>query len=234
VKEIFAKIKGLFIIIEFVITVITTIALLYLFPKKGHKIRQTWAKMQTYIMGFKIKVIGEPDLDAKLLLMNHQSVVDIIALEAIYPKDECWVAKKEIGEIPIFGHILRAPKMIAIDRKDKRSMVKIIKTSKERINEGRVISMFPEGTRGKGDKLLKFQNGAKILAEKLNLKVQPIVIVNSRYIFDSKKITAHSGQMSVIYLDSINPKDDENWFEKMKEEMSKRLKDELANYTSNR
>ena len=166
--------------------------------------------------------------------MNHQSVVDIIVLEMIYPKDECWVAKKEIGDIPIFGHILKAPKMIAIDRNDRRSMVKIIKTSKERIKEGRVISMFPEGTRSDGTKLLKFQSGAKVLAEKLNLKVQPIVIVNTRYIFDSKKITAHKGQISVIYLDSIEPKSDENWFENMKIQMEKRLKDELANYTSNR
>lgn len=229
-----AKIKGFFLIIEFVITILIVIVFLYLFPKKSHKIRQTWAKMQTYIMGFRIKQIGTPDCEAKLLLMNHQSVVDIIALEAIYPKDECWVAKKEIGDIPIFGHILKAPKMIAIDRNDKRSMVKIIKTSKERIKEGRVISMFPEGTRSDGTKLLKFQSGAKILAEKLNLKVQPIVIVNSRYIFDSKKLTANAGEMSVIYLDSINPKDDKNWFENMKKEMQKRLEDELANYTGNR
>jgi 1-acyl-sn-glycerol-3-phosphate acyltransferase len=229
-----AKIRGVFLIIEFAITLLVTILFLYLFPKKSHKIRQTWAKLQSFLMGFKVKQIGKPDSEAKLLLMNHQSVVDIIVLEMIYPKDECWVAKKEIGDIPIFGHILKAPKMIAIDRNDRRSMVKIIKTSKERIKEGRVISMFPEGTRSDGTKLLKFQSGAKVLAEKLNLKVQPIVIVNTRYIFDSKKITAHKGQISVIYLDSIEPKSDENWFENMKIQMEKRLKDELANYTSNR
>ncbi len=49
-----AKIKGLLLIIEFVITILTTIVLLYIFKNKQHKIRKSWAIMQTYIMGFNI------------------------------------------------------------------------------------------------------------------------------------------------------------------------------------
>jgi 1-acyl-sn-glycerol-3-phosphate acyltransferase len=124
--------------------------------------------------------------------------------------------------------------MIAIDRKDKRSIIKIIKYTKQRISEGRVVAMFPEGTRGDGKSLLEFQSGAKILAEKLNLKVQPVVMVNTKHIFDSQKLTAHSGDISIVYLDSIDPKEDENWFTKMKEDMQGKLDDELANYTSHR
>ena len=229
-----AKIKGIFIVIEFVITILILIIFLYTFKDKRHKIRKIWANMQTYIMGFNIIEKGKPDTEAKLILVNHQSAVDIIALEAIYPKDQCWVAKKELQQIPLFGHIITAPEMIAIDRKDKRSIIKIIKLTKQRVSEGRVVAMFPEGTRGDGTCLLEFQNGAKILAEKLNLKVQPVVIVNTKHIFDSKKLTAHSGNISIIYLNSINPKEDENWFETMKENMQKRLTDELANYTSHR
>lgn len=229
-----ARIKGIFLIIEFVITILMTVVLLYIFKNKQFKIRQLWAIMQTYIMGFNIIQKGEPDTEAKLVLINHQSVVDIIALEAVYPKDQCWVAKKELEEIPLFGHIVTAPGMIAIDRRDKRSIIKIIKLSKERLKEDRVIAMFPEGTRGDGKSLLEFQNGAKILAEKLNLKVQPIIMTNTKHIFDSQNITAHSGDVTIIYLDSIDPKSDENWFETMKVNMQKRLEDELANNTSHR
>jgi 1-acyl-sn-glycerol-3-phosphate acyltransferase len=229
-----ARIKGFLLIVEFVVTILCTIVLLYIFKNSQYKIRKMWANMQTFIMNFNIVEKGKPDPEAKLILLNHQSVVDIIALEAVYPKDQCWVAKKELQQIPLFGHIITAPNMIAIDRKDKRSIIKIMKLSKQRISEGRVISMFPEGTRGDGNSLLEFQTGAKILAEKLNLKVQPVVVVNTKHIFDSQKITAHSGDVSVIYLDSIDPKEDENWFENMHETMHKRLKDELANYTSHR
>jgi len=229
-----ARIKGIFIVIEFVITILISIVFLYTFKDKRHKIRKIWANMQAYIMGYNIIEKGKPDTEAKLILVNHQSVVDIIALEAIYPKDQCWVAKKELQQIPLFGHIITAPEMIAIDRKDKRSIIKIIKLTKQRVSEGRVVSMFPEGTRGDGQNLLEFQSGAKILAEKLNLKVQPVVITNTKHIFDSQKLTAHSGNITIEYLSSIDPKQDENWFTKMKEDMQGKLNDELANYTSHR
>ncbi len=229
-----AKIKGYFIILEFMITVIVMIIFLYLFKNRQHKTRQTWARVQAFFMGFKTVQKGKPDPKAKLILVNHQSVVDIVALELIYPQDQCWVAKKELEDIPLFGHIIKAPNMISIDRKDKRSIIKIIKKTRERTAEGRVVTMFPEGTRGDGTNLLEFQSGAKILAEKLNLTVQPVVMINTKCIFDSQNRTAHSGEITVIYLDSINPKEDKQWFEKMKNDMQKRLKDELANHISHR
>ncbi len=218
--------------LQFVVTVLIVIVLMYTFRKHTHVIRRTWANMQRYLMSFKINEIGKPSSEATLLVLNHQSLVDIVALEAIYPKDLCWVAKKEIQDIPLFGHILPAPRMIAIDRKDKRSIVKMIKEGKERVAEGRVIAMFPEGTRGRGDKLLKFQSGAKALAEKLSLIVQPAIIVGARHIFDSKNFEANGGEVRVIYLDPIDPKSDENWYVNMYLSMQARLESELKS-TSN-
>ncbi len=37
-------------------------------------------------------------------------MMDIILFEAIASRNIAWVAKKEIGDIPWFGHILKAPK----------------------------------------------------------------------------------------------------------------------------
>jgi len=229
-----ARIRGIFVAIAFVITILIAILLMYMFKSKNYIVRKYFSKLQTFFMSFNTKIIGTPDEGAELYLLNHQSLIDIVAFEAADEKDKCWIAKKEIEDVPFFGHIIKAPKMIAIDRKDKRSIIKIIKLSKERLKEGRVITMFPEGTRGDGETLLKFQTGAKILAEKLNLKVQPVVIVNTKYILDSKKLISRSGEISIIYLDSIEPKKDTTWFEDMKENMQKRLSDELANYTSHR
>jgi len=218
-----STIKAIFIMIQFVFTVLVTIVLMYIFKNSTYKIRQVWARMQKILIGFNIKEKGKPNLDAKLILVNHQSLLDITSLEAIYPKNLCWVAKKEIRDIPLFGHILEAPKMIIIDRKDRRSLVKLLKESKQRISEGRVIAIFPEGTRGRGKKLLKFQNGAKFLAEKLNLKVQPVVVANTRSIFDSQNFKAKSGTVIVHYLDLVDPKEDEEWYKKTRENMQKTL-----------
>ena len=226
--KILSKIRGFYVMIEFVITVLITIILMYLFCNHTHFIRRTWGHLQTFLMGFKIKQKGEANSKTTLLVLNHQSLVDIVALETIYPKNLCWIAKKEIQDIPLFGHIIPAPRMISIDRNDKRSLIKMIKEGKERVSEGRVLAMFPEGTRGSGDSLLKFQSGAKILAEKLDLIVQPAIIVGARYIFDSKNFDAHGGEVNVIYLDPINPKEDAQWFEKMYHTMAERLALELA------
>ena len=226
--KILSKIRGFYVMIEFVITVLITIVLMYTFRNNTQPIRRTWGRLQTFLMGFKIKQIGEVSPTTTLLVMNHQSLIDIVALETIYPKNLCWIAKKEIEDIPLFGHIIPAPRMISIDRNDKRSIIKMIKEGKERVSEGRVLAMFPEGTRGQGDKLLKFQSGAKILAEKLDLIVQPAIIVGARHILDSKSLEAHGGEVKVIYLDPINPKEDEAWFEKMYQTMDERLTLELA------
>ena len=229
-----ARIRGVFVAISFAITLLISILLMYIFKSKNYIIRKYFTKLQTFFMDFKTKTIGTPDKDTKLYLLNHQSLVDIVAFEATDDRDKCWIAKKEIEDIPLFGHIITAPKMIAIDRKDKRSIIKIIKLSKERLKEGRVITIFPEGTRGDGETLLEFQTGAKILAEKLNLKVQPVVIVNTKYILDSKRLLSRSGEISIIYLDAVEPKKGTTWFEDIKDNMQKRLSNELANYTSNR
>ncbi|MBE0491982.1 MAG: 1-acyl-sn-glycerol-3-phosphate acyltransferase [Sulfurospirillum sp.] len=230
----FSKIKAIFLIVEFVITVLITIILMYIFPKNTYIIRQKWAKMQSFLMGFSIIQTGQIDPEAKLLLLNHQSLVDIVVLEMIYGKDLCWIAKKEIQDIPLFGHIIRVPKMIAIDRKDKRSIIKIIKEGKQRIGEGRILAMFPEGTRGDGSKLLPFQSGAKMLAQKLNIKVQPIVLTGTREIFDSKTMRAKSGTIRVNFLLHVDPNDDADWFEHCKEDMGRTLTNELAEHTSHR
>ncbi len=232
--KILSNIRGILTIIQFVVTVLVVIVLMYLFRNNTHIIRRTWAKMQTFLMSFRIKQHGSTSPQATLLVLNHQSLIDIVALEAIYPKNLCWIAKKEIQDIPLFGHIIPAPRMIAIDRKDKRSLIKMLKEGKERVQEGRVLAMFPEGTRGDGTTLLPFQNGAKALAEKLNLIVQPVVILGARHVFDSKKLLAHSGDVHVIYLDPIDPSQDPNWFETLHTTMKERLALELANTSSHR
>jgi len=229
----FSRIKAICIMIQFVVTVLITIVLMYIFKNSTYKIRQIWARMQTYLINFRITQKGSADTRAQLILVNHQSLLDITSLEAIYPKDLCWVAKKEIRDIPLFGHILEAPKMIIIDRKDRRSLVKMFKQAKERVSDGRVIAIFPEGTRGRGKKLLKFQSGAKFLAQKLDLLVQPVVVANTRYIFDSQNFQSHSGKVIVKYLDLVDPKKDENWYERARENMQKEL-DKLNNEISNK
>jgi 1-acyl-sn-glycerol-3-phosphate acyltransferase len=222
------RLKALYIIIEFGISVAIVILLMRMFNKKNRFFRKWWAKLQRYLIGYSLEIVGKPDKDAKLLLINHQSMMDIVVLEDNYPADIAWVAKKEIADIPLYGQILTVPDMIIIDRESKSSLIKLFKEAKDRVSKGRVIAIFPEGTRGRGDKLLKFRSGSKLLAEKLKLKVQPIVIVGTRELLDSQNFKASLyGKIKVIYLDSVDPTADEDWYEKLYENM----KETLAKHT---
>lgn len=220
------KIKNWLYAIEITISVIIVVLIFFIAPSSNLWIRRKWTKMQRWLIGYKIDVIGSPDPRANMIIANHQSMLDIMALEEIHPANICWIAKKEIEDLPFFGNIIRVPKMISVDRKDPRSLPKIIKLAKERISEGRVIAIFPEGTRSNGDKILKFKNGANIIANKLNLVVQPVLIIGSRKIIDSKTISVHSGSFKVIYMDIVDTSD-ENWLENTRAKMQTLLAQNL-------
>lgn len=220
------KIKSWLYAIEITISVIIVVLIFFIAPSSNLWIRRKWTKMQRWLIGYKIDVIGSPDPRANMIIANHQSMLDIMALEEIHPANICWIAKKEIEDLPFFGNIIRVPKMISIDRKDPRSLPKIIKLAKERVSQGRVIAIFPEGTRSNGDKILKFKSGANIIANKLNLIVQPVLIIGSRKIIDSKSISVNSGTVKIIYMDIVNTSD-ENWLENTREKMQALLEDNL-------
>lgn len=220
------KIKNWLYAIEITISVIIVVLIFFIAPSSNLWIRRKWTKMQRWLIGYKIDVIGSPDPRANMIIANHQSMLDIMALEEIHPANICWIAKKEIEDLPFFGNIIRVPKMISVDRKDPRSLPKIIKLAKERVSEGRVIAIFPEGTRGDGDKILKFKSGANIIANKLNLVVQPVLIIGSRKIIDSKTISVNSGSFKVIYMDIVDTSD-ENWLENTRAKMQTLLAQNL-------
>ncbi|OUT19225.1 1-acyl-sn-glycerol-3-phosphate acyltransferase [Campylobacter concisus] len=216
-----SKIRALFFAIEFVISVILVVFFMWLFNDKNRDIRKFWGRSQRFFGGYKLEVIGDFSDEANILLINHQSMLDIIVLEEVHPKNLCWIAKAQIGKIPIIGKILSLPKMIAVERENKHSLIKLLSEAKDRVENGRVLAIFPEGTRSQTNKLLPFKGGAKLLVEKLNLKVQPIVIVGS----DAMKVKEFSFKKADIKLFCLDLVDTskENWLETTRESMQKVL-----------
>ncbi len=195
--------------------------------EKIWRIRRAWAKIQLKVLRVKVEFVGELNPAATMIMMNHQSMIDIIALEAHYERNLAWVAKKEIRDLPIFKYTMTKPRLICVDRKNPRSIIGVLKEARERLAEGRVISIFPDGTRSKTDKILKFQVGARILAEKLALKVQPLLIIDSAKLLDSKEFTISSGVLKIVCFDLIDTSED-GWLEKTHDKMQERLDAERA------
>ncbi|MCD8212601.1 MAG: 1-acyl-sn-glycerol-3-phosphate acyltransferase [Campylobacter sp.] len=224
---ILSKIKAAFFAVEFVISVIFVIIFMWILPKHNRRVRQIWARTQRFFGGYSLSLTGEFNNEANMILINHQSMLDIVVLEEIHPKNICWIAKKQIDELPILGQIIKIPKMIAVERENKHSLIKMLKDAEDRVSNGRVLAIFPEGTRSQTHTLLPFKGGAKIVANKLNLKVQPIVVVGSD-IMDVKNFTFKNGKIKIICLDLVDTQD-KDWLENTRIKMQTVLDNERKN-----
>ena len=226
------RIRGIILFLQFSITVAITVVLMYTFRNHTHKIIKAWMAFQIFLLGIKIETQGKLDDTCDMVMMNHQSLLDIIVIEHIHNRDLAWVAKKEISDLFFFGHIIKAPRMISVDRENKAGLMHLLKEAKDRHDKKRPIAMFPEGTRSDGKSMLKFRPGAKMIANKFNLKVQPIVLFNTRNIVDSKSLKAAPGIVKVVFLEPIQANKATNWFEETEENMRETFNKEYKNYVS--
>lgn len=209
------------------------IPFLYLAKDKNKRPRTALSKLLLKVFMVKPQIYGSFDDEAGIFIINHQSVLDIVVIEAITSRDLCWIAKEELFRLPLFGHLFKSCKMIAVDRENKQGLVKLLKDSKEAQDLGRPLVIFPEGTRSKESELLEFKPGAKMIAEKLDLKVQPIVIVDSASFFDTKfpikkGIGSSGGTLKIVYLDSFLPQKKSEWLKEARDKMQIALNEKRA------
>ncbi len=115
-----------------------------------------------------------PTGSAAIIMANHQSVWETLAVAQIFPP-LTWVLKKELFRIPIFGWGLKMTRPVAIDRGAGRSAVEQVKIQgKDRLDEGIWIVIFPEGTRVKPGQRLSYRPGGAILANYSQYPVVPV------------------------------------------------------------
>ncbi len=214
-----SKIRVFSAILYALLVIPLTILFIYLFQNAQRKVRQITAKIFLALFRVRVNVKGELDPSAQILVLNHQSFMDAIYLEAIHPNNLCWIAKKELGKPFLYGHALKAPKMILINRESKKELVFLLKEVKNRLESGRTLCIFPEGTRSKGEeKFLPFKSGAKFLIEHFHLKVQPVVVCGTRKCLDIGALRFQNTPFSIQYLPAFTPQG-EQWFESLKEQM---------------
>jgi 1-acyl-sn-glycerol-3-phosphate acyltransferase len=170
-----------------------------------------------------------------MFIVNHQSALDINIIEVATKNQKLsWIAKQELFDLPILGRIVDLGHNVSIAREDRNGIVKLLKAVKKPLDMQRSLVIFPEGTRSRSQKMLKFKAGAKIIADRYNLKVQPIVVINSGYLFNIGDFTQKAGEVGVIFLKSFDAKKDDDWLNESRNKMKKVYEDELANNSSYR
>lgn len=126
------------------------------------------------ILGLRIKQHGQPsDIRPLLVVSNHTSYIDIFVMGAQLPIS--FTPKSEIRDWPVIGFLCVLADCVFVER--RRAMIDAARAEMaKRINEGRVLCLFPEGTTSNGVELKPFKSGFFSLAEDHHLSVQPASI----------------------------------------------------------
>ncbi len=173
----------IFSLVMIIFTVFYATVSLFTFPFSAnfrYRFITTWSKFiiwwAKFCCNIDYRVIGLDNLPKQpcVILSKHQSTWETLAFQVFLPM-QTWVMKKELLRVPFFGWALSLLEPIAIDRKEKLSAAEqLIKQGKERLQSGRYIIVFPEGTRVKTGDTKSFAKGGAALAKAVD---RPIVLV---------------------------------------------------------
>ena len=132
-----------------------------------------------------------------VICSRHESALETLIFSGIFPMN-CFVVKKALLYIPIFGWAFRVSKHIPIDRsKALRSMMEVIRMGKSRIQEGISLIVFPEGTRMSPNTFRPFHKGAASIAKSMGVDVIPVTH-NAGKCWRRKGFIKYPGTVTVV------------------------------------
>jgi 1-acyl-sn-glycerol-3-phosphate acyltransferase len=138
----------------------------------------TWTvvELARVLCGIRYEVEGLEHLprEPSVVLLKHSSAYETLAELCIFPP-QCWVLKRELMWIPIFGWALSWLKPIAINRSGGRSAVdQVMVQGTERLQAGLWVMIFPEGTRTALGHTRRYGMSGVLLAQRNGLPVVPV------------------------------------------------------------
>jgi 1-acyl-sn-glycerol-3-phosphate acyltransferase len=169
-----------------------------------------WARVLLWAAGVKVIVKMECQLDPHrpyVFAANHLSSVDIFALFVALPMNIRFVAKKQLGQIPLFGWAMAAGRFIFIDRKNPIAARRSIDRAAARIRDGSSVAIFPEGTRSRDGLLGPFKKGGFHLAHQAGVPVVPVAIQGAGEVMPPGSVLVRPGRVTIIVGEPVETKD---------------------------
>lgn len=165
-----------------------------------------WARAALAIFSVRVVARGAEHLAGGqdyLIIANHRSNFDVFALiTALGARETRWVAKRELGRVPIFGYGLRATGQILVDRSDHQQAVEALRTTLGK--HGASVVFFAEGRRAPTTELLPFKKGAAAFAIDAALPIVPVAISGSEKILPRTSLIASPGTIEVVIGEPID------------------------------
>jgi 1-acyl-sn-glycerol-3-phosphate acyltransferase len=135
-------------------------------------------------LAYRIKIEGIENLPEDgpfIICANHYSTIDpVILAVSLLPYRIYSMAKAELFNNKFFGWFLRSVGVFPIKRGEPD--IKSIKTALKLLKEGKIMGIFPEGTRNKTSEI-KAEPGVAMIAIRAQVKVLPVAIISSYKFF---------------------------------------------------
>ncbi len=162
------------------------------------------------IVGVKLEIRGAEKVahlsnKACIIASSHQSIWETMFVYNKLFSDPRYVLKKEIVQTTMLGKTIENHVGIAIDRKKiKQSSFVILNKSKELFENNSQLIIFPEGTRVKPGKSIKWKKSFAKIYEEHKVPIVPVAL-NSGYIWPKQSFLKFPGKLIVEFLDPIEP-----------------------------
>ncbi len=165
-------------------------------------IARVYSRNVFFMFGIKIIVEGKahlPKTNNICFVSNHQGLADIPLIVGYIPKTVGFIAKKELGRIPILNFWMKGLGCILIDRSDVRQSLKVIERGVKQIERGHPMVIFPEGTRSRSSNIGSFKPGAFKLVLGAKAYAVPVTIDGTYKMFEENWVIKRTTIRLIIH-----------------------------------
>ena len=134
-----------------------------------------WAAGLLDAMGVCLDVRGGVTPGGKLIVANHVSWLDIMAIHASCPQAR-FVSKADVKSWPLIARLVDSAGTLYIERERKRDALRLVHQIADALAAGHTVAVFPEGTTSDGTALLPFHANLLQAAIATRSRVQPVVL----------------------------------------------------------
>jgi len=134
-----------------------------------------WARKMLAVLGIAFECEGEPLRHSALIVVNHISWLDIMAVHAVVPEAR-FVSKADVKSWPLVSRLVDAAGTLYLEREKKRDALRVVHALAAALAGGEVVAIFPEGTTSTGHGLLPFHANLLQAAIATSTPVQPVAM----------------------------------------------------------
>ena len=166
----------------------------------GHQLMRAWPLWSTKVLN-RERLPKEPCV----IIANHQSMADIIAVLGLYYPFK-FVSKASLFGVPVLGWLMKMAKYVSVERGRVKSMNEMMETCRGWLRAGMSVMIFPEGTYASDGHLLPFKTGAFVLAIEEKVPIAPVVLEGTpQLIFEDGPWLAPVAKVRVTVQEPILP-----------------------------